>query len=99
MSPRAKVRPEGTGQWKIPKKPSGIETATFRLIAQRLNQLRHRVSQNVFAPNRNLLGDFWGGKNAKDIKSFQEKKKHFVNTIAVAQNIKQSVTLTFISSF
>jgi hypothetical protein len=37
------MRPEALSHLKIPVHPSGIETATFRLVAQCLNQLRHRV--------------------------------------------------------
>ena len=37
------VQPEGLCQWKIPMTPSGIELATFKLAAQCLNRLRHRL--------------------------------------------------------
>ena len=53
VDPRATVRPEGLCEWKFPVKPSGIEFATFRLVAQCLNQLRYGVAPNESCANMN----------------------------------------------
>jgi hypothetical protein len=46
VDPRAIMRVEELGQLQNPVTSSGIETATFRLVAQRFNQLHYRVLQS-----------------------------------------------------
>jgi len=46
VDPRAIVPSEVLCQWKIPMKPAGIETATFRFVAEHLNHCATAVSDS-----------------------------------------------------
>jgi hypothetical protein len=51
VNPSIIVLPERLGQRKIPMTPSGIDATTFRLVAQCLNQLRHRALDTKLLKN------------------------------------------------
>jgi hypothetical protein len=54
VDPRAIVRLEGLGQLRNPVTSSGMKPATFRSIAERLNQLRYHVPLTVTIHNKIL---------------------------------------------
>jgi hypothetical protein len=56
--PRVIARLEGSGKLKK-STSSGLETATFRLVAQCLNQLRHRVTPNQSVTKEKSLWWIW----------------------------------------
>jgi hypothetical protein len=63
VDPRAIVRLEGLSELKIPVTLSGIKSATFRLVAQWLNQRHKKGYIKNSSPMEFLkISQFWGGE-------------------------------------
>ena len=86
------MRREGLCQWQTPVAPSGIAPATFRLVAQTLNQMRHRVKYGKHGQNSFTVLSRVCRTQGEVSLNF-----HARNCLQIGRNVAQ-VRLTFIDA-
>ena len=77
---------DGNIQYKIPMNPSGIEPATFRLVAHCLQQLRYRVRRLQNRVDTTARQDNACGMFTRSLKN--QKKKQPTAFTAASENVK-----------
>ena len=98
VDPRTVVQSGGLCQWKIPVTPLGIEPATFRLVAQCLNQQGKEISSSKKNSNTGL--DKPRGFHEVGAPRFQDNRHMIVvrlSALCTSRLYPQEISLVLIS--
>jgi len=93
VDPTAIVRSEGFSQWNMPMTPSGIEPATFRFVAQRLNHWATAVPYYLYLNRRT----WWRGQTQNLTHPHSNFHKISQERMTAFRQIKQKSLLEYVN--